>query len=150
VTTQVEPHWRLRAILGLLVVTLIGAIGIRTVAARPQDDDDDGGWQIPATAGHETNPIAATDQVIAKGKDIFKSKCQKCHGPAGKGDGPDADPKHKPGNLSDSSRASRNPDGVMFYKIWNGRKNPKMPAFKSEITRDDVWTVIQYAKTLRR
>ena len=46
--------------------------------------------------------------------------------------------------------ASRNPDGVMFYKVWNGRKNPKMPAFKSEMTRDDIWTVIQYAKTLRK
>jgi hypothetical protein len=38
----------------------------------------------------------------------------------------------------------------MFYRIWNGRKNPKMPAFKSELTRDEVWTVIQYAKSLRK
>ena len=102
------------------------------------------------TAAAEVNPITLTPAVLAKGKDLFKSKCQKCHGPAGQGDGPDADPKHKPGNLTDSSRASRNPDGVMFYKIWNGRKNPKMPAFKSEITRDDIWTVIHYAKTLRK
>jgi mono/diheme cytochrome c family protein len=125
-------------------------IAAAAVIVRVQEDDEDGGWQIPATAGREVNPIAASDQVIAKGKEIFKSKCQKCHGPLGKGDGPDADPKHKPGNLSDSSRASRNPDGVMFYKIWNGRQNPKMPAFKSEITREQVWTVIQYAKTLRK
>ena len=137
------------ATLGLLLVALVATIGVHAAAARTQDDDD-GGWQIPATAGREVNPIAVSDQVLAKGKDLFKSKCQKCHGPAGQGDGPDADPKHKPGNLTDSSRASRNPDGVMFYKIWNGRKNPKMPAFKSEITREEVWTVIQYAKTLRR
>jgi mono/diheme cytochrome c family protein len=149
VKTRLENHWNVLAIAGSLAVMLVATIGIRTVAARAQDDDD-GGWQIPATAGREVNPIPATDQILAKGKDIFKSKCQKCHGPAGKGDGPDADPKHKPGNLSDSSRASRNPDGVMFYKIWNGRKDPKMPAFKSEITRDDIWTVIHYAKTLRK
>jgi mono/diheme cytochrome c family protein len=131
-------------VLALLLSTMLT---VGAVTARMQDD---GGWQIPATALHETNPIAANDQVLAKGKDIFKSKCQKCHGPLGKGDGPDADPKHKPGNLSDGSRASRNPDGVMFYRIWNGRKNPKMPAFKSELTRDEVWTVIQYAKSLRK
>ena len=148
--TRVEIRWAMPAVAVGLVVALIAMVGIRSVAARVQDDDDDGGWQIPATAAREVNPIVASDQVIAKGKDIFKSKCQKCHGPAGKGDGPDADAKHKPGNLSDSGRASRNPDGVMFYKIWNGRKNPKMPAFKSEITRDDIWTVIQYAKTLRK
>ena len=38
----------------------------------------------------------------------------------------------------------------MFYKIWNGRRDPKMPAFKTDISREDVWTVIQYVKTLRR
>ncbi len=131
--------------LALVLSTMLtaGAVTVRV------QDDDDGGWQIPPTAARETNPIPANDQMLAKGKDLFKSKCQKCHGPLGKGDGPDADPKHKPGNLSDSGRASRNPDGVMFYKVWNGRKNPKMPAFKSELTRDEIWTVIQYAKTLR-
>jgi len=142
--------WRPAPILiGALTMALAATIGLRSAAARGQDDED-GGWQIPATAGREVSPIASSDQVLAKGKDIFKSKCQKCHGPAGKGDGPDADPKHKPGNLSDSGRASRNPDGVMFYKVWNGRTNPKMPAFKSELTRDEVWTVVQYAKTLRK
>ena len=114
-----------------------------------QDDDDDG-WKLPPSACCEVNPIPVNDQFLAKGRDLFKSKCQKCHGPLGKGDGPDADSKHKPGDLSDPRRASRNPDGVMFYKVWNGRANPKMPAFKSEMSRTDVWTVIQYAKTLRK
>jgi CubicO group peptidase (beta-lactamase class C family) len=31
----------------------------------------------------------------------------------------------------------------MFYKIWNGRSKPKMPPFKTDISREDVWTVIQ-------
>ena len=128
---------------------LVGLIGLRAVAVRAQDDDE-GGWTIPATAAKEPNPVAVNAQVIAKGKDIYKSKCQKCHGPSGKGDGPDADLKHKPGNFTDSSRASRNPDGVMFYKIWNGRKSPKMPALKGEISQDEVWTVIHYVKTLRK
>src|SRR5207248_1563181 len=111
---------------------------------------EEGGWTIPPTAAKEANPITVSDQVVAKGKDLYKSKCQKCHGPTGKGDGPDADVKHKPGNLTDASRASRNPDGVMFYKIWNGRKSPKMPAQKGEMTKDEVWTVIHYVKTLRK
>jgi len=133
-----------------LVVLLLCAIAAtRIVRAIGQDDEDDG-WKLPASACCEVNPIPATERFLAKGKELFKTKCQKCHGPEGKGDGPDADPKHKPGNLSDSRRASRNPDGVMFYKIWNGRTNPKMPAFKSEMTRDDIWTVIQYVKTLRK
>jgi hypothetical protein len=38
----------------------------------------------------------------------------------------------------------------MFYKIWNGRTRPKMPAMKSELDAMEVWTVIHYVKTLRR
>jgi hypothetical protein len=43
-----------------------------------------------------------------------------------------------------------NPDGVMFYKIWNGRAKPKMPAMKIDVTRTDVWAVIHYINTLRK
>ena len=61
-----------------------------------------------------------------------------------------ARPDHPPSDLTDGTRAARNPDGVMFYKIWNGRVRPKMPAFKTDVSREDVWTVIQYIKTLRK
>lgn len=116
-------------------------------SAPPRNPDS---WQIPPNADKETNPIAVTPQVLAKGKDLFKSNCQRCHGPEGTGNGPDGDPDHPPGDLTDSSRAPKNPDGVMFYKVWNGRNKPKMPAFKSQMTKNDVWTVIHYAKTLRK
>lgn len=128
----------------LVFVGLVGLLLARSLRA------DDEGWRIPADAARVTNPVAANERVLARGKDVYKSKCQRCHGASGIGNGPDADPEHKPGNLTDLSRASRNPDGVMFYKIWNGRKQPKMPAFKSEISREEVWTVIQYVKTLRK
>jgi mono/diheme cytochrome c family protein len=130
-----------RAFLCALIFARAGA------AQQPADSD---GWQLPAGAAAETNPVVVTPAVLAKGKDLYKSKCQKCHGPNGKGDGPDADRDHKPGDLTDGKRASRNPDGVMFYKVWNGRSKPKMPAFKTDISRADVWTVIQYVKTLRQ
>lgn len=108
------------------------------------------GWTIPAGAAQEPNPIAASPDVVAKGKTLFHDKCEKCHGKEGKGDGPDADPDQPPDDLSDASRAPKNPDGVMFYKIWNGRKSPKMTAFKTELSKEEVWTVIHYAKSLRK
>jgi mono/diheme cytochrome c family protein len=108
------------------------------------------GWTIPAGAAQEPNPIAASPEVVAKGKTLFHDKCEKCHGKEGKGDGPDADPDQPPDDLSDASRAPKNPDGVMFYKIWNGRKSPKMTAFKTELSKEEVWTVIHYAKSLRK
>ena len=54
------------------------------------------------------------------------------------------------GSLRFARLASRNPDGVMFYEIWNGRARPKMPAMKTDITQADVWAVVRYVKTLRK
>jgi mono/diheme cytochrome c family protein len=53
-------------------------------------------------------------------------------------------------DLTNAKRADRNSDGVMFYKVWNGRKKPKMPAFSAEITEEQAWAVVAYAQTLRK
>jgi mono/diheme cytochrome c family protein len=101
------------------------------------------GWTIPPDAASEKNPLTPSPKVIEKGQDQYNLHCEKCHGKKGLGDGPDVDRKDRksrPANLA----MSRNPDGVMFYKIWNGRHDPRMPAFKSEMTRDEVWQTVLY------
>jgi mono/diheme cytochrome c family protein len=135
------------------LASAVAASGARQQTPPPPSDatpaGNGKGWTIPAGAAQEPNPIAASPDVLAKGKELFHSKCEKCHGKSGKGDGPDADADQPPDDLTDASRAARNPDGVMFYKVWNGRKSPKMPAFKTELSKDEVWTVIHYAKSFR-
>lgn len=152
--TQPPPRSALRtwvavafAALGLAAVNVVRA---DADAPAPVLQSGSDGWQINRDAATLSSPVAATPAVLAKGQELYKAKCQRCHGTSGKGNGPDADSDHSPGDLTDGSRASRNPDGVMFYKVWNGRSKPKMPAFKADISRDDVWTVIQYVKTLRK
>ena len=127
---------------------LVAVASVVDVAGQVQDASD--GWHIPDGAAAEQSPVPANGAVIARGKGLYQSKCQRCHGPDGAGHGPEADREHPPADLTDARRASRNPDGVMFYKIWNGRSKPKMPALKTDISRQDVWTVINYVKTLRR
>jgi len=122
----------------------------RALAGQAQRPSRPDAWQIPPEAAGEKNPVAVSEAVLARGKQIYEAKCQRCHGPEGHGDGPDADPDQMPGDLSDSSRAPQNPDGIMFYKIWNGRSKPKMPAYSSELSREEVWTLIHYVKTLRK
>jgi mono/diheme cytochrome c family protein len=146
----------LAALTSAVMAASAGHAGQQTPEKPASSDPPSGGssgkgWTIPEGAAKEPSPIAPSPEVIAKGKSIFHDKCEKCHGKEGKGDGPDADPDQPPDDLTDGSRAGRNPDGVMFYKIWNGRKSPKMPAFKSEgLSKEEVWTVIQYAKSLRK
>ena len=127
-----------------LATTLTALLGLGVAAQGVP-----GGWQFPPDAETVANPLAATEEVLARGRRLYQSRCQRCHGSLGKGDGPEADPDRKPGDLSDRARASRNPDGIIFYKVWNGRRNPTMPAFKTEMERDDVWAVVHYVKTLR-
>ena len=40
------------------------------------------------------------------------------------------------------------PDGVLFYRVWNGKK--PMPAFKSDASQEEIWTVLEFVKTLKK
>jgi mono/diheme cytochrome c family protein len=82
---------------------------------------------------------------------VFKDKCTRCHGPGGLGDGPDSDHDAREDmDLTNPKRADRNSEGEVFYKVWNGRRRPKMPAFKEELTEQQAWAVVAYAQTLRK
>ncbi|HKW01493.1 MAG TPA: c-type cytochrome [Vicinamibacterales bacterium] len=127
----------------LLAFVTVGRADVRAAQGR-------GGWNIPATARTEKSPLTVDDKVLADGKKLFSSKCQRCHGASGKGDGPDGDPAHADDmNLTNPARAQQNPDGVVFYKIWNGRSSPKMPTFSEEISKEQAWTIVAYVQTLR-
>jgi len=136
------------ACLALVVHGLIFTASVTTVITQSPANSE--GWHIPEGAAMESNPQPLDPAVLAKGRMLYKSRCQRCHGADGTGHGPESDPDHPAANLTDASRASRNPDGVMFYKIWNGRAKPKMPAMSMEITRAEVWDLIRYVTTLRK
>jgi mono/diheme cytochrome c family protein len=139
---------------GIAAAAAVIGMSLVGLAAATQDasDDRNKGWTVPTDAAREANPVAASPDVLQKGEKLYRGKCQRCHGKEGKGDGPDADRDKPAGNFTDRMRVAFNPDGVMFYKVWNGRViAPKMPAFKSEgLSKDEVWTVIRFVNTLRK
>jgi len=109
------------------------------------------GWTLASDSETKKNPLAVDERVLTTGKAVFKQKCAKCHGPSGLGDGPDADPDHRDHqDLTNPKWVDRNPDGVVFYKVSNGRRRPKMPAFKEELTEEQIWSVVAYVQTLRK
>jgi mono/diheme cytochrome c family protein len=148
------PNARTRviaAVVAALALTgaLITAAGDRREPRPVQGSSS--GWQLPPEAPATKNPLTVDDKVVAAGREVFTDKCKKCHGPEGLGDGPDADPDFaEEMNLTNPKRAARNPDGVVFFKVTNGRKKPKMPSFKDELTPDQIWSVVSYVQTLRR
>src|SRR5262249_4075239 len=121
------------------------------VSARQAPAPRPGGWTLPDNAADEKNPFAGDATAIATGKTLFKKHCERCHGPGGKGDGPDADPDNQQDmDLTVARRAARNPDGVIFFKAWNGRAKPKMPAVKDDMTKEQLWQIVCYVQTLRQ
>lgn len=143
---SIRDAWRLLALGGVLML-LAAPVGYSTETGIAQASQ---GWNIPVDAARLDSPVLPDKAVLERGRRVYESRCRRCHGAAGRGDGPDRDPDHPPGNLTDPARAPRNPDGVVFYKVWNGRRSPKMPAFKSELSREEVWAVVHYVKTLRQ
>jgi mono/diheme cytochrome c family protein len=142
-------------ILGLtLTITVAGAAArqpSQPPAKGPAAQGSGSGWTLPPEAETTKNPLTVDATVLASGKAIFKDKCQKCHGPGGRGDGPDADPDAQEDmDLTTAKRAARNPDGVVFFKVSNGRKKPKMPVFKDELTKEQIWAVVSYVQSLRK
>jgi mono/diheme cytochrome c family protein len=142
-----RPRW---TVLCLALVVWCPTVGLEIVRVAAQAPEESQGWHIPEGAAGERSPAPLTPATLGRGQSLYRSKCQRCHGADGTGNGPDGDPAHRPGDLTDARRASRNPDGVMFYKIWNGRTEPKMPAMKTDASESDVWAVIHYVKTLRK
>jgi mono/diheme cytochrome c family protein len=145
---------RNRAFLFALLLSVPAAVTSAAIATTSIDaplQKSSGGWTLPPNAADTKSPLTVDDKVLAIGKKVYTDKCQKCHGPKGLGDGPDADPDHAEDmNLTNPKRADRNPDGVVFYKVSNGRRSPKMPAQKDQLSTEQIWSVVAYVQTLRK
>jgi mono/diheme cytochrome c family protein len=124
--------------IGAVVVALSVSVGAVASAQYA-------GWTIPPGAKDEKSPVKNAAEAANRGKALFASNCAKCHGPQGRGDGPDS--QHA-ADLTDEFRTELNPEGVLFYKVWNGHGS-EMPAFKSKLTRDETWNLVEYLKVLR-
>lgn len=109
------------------------------------------GWLIPPGGRDEKSPLSSVADAVTRGKALYASNCEKCHGADGKGSGP---PDYA-ADLTDELRIELNTEGVLFYKIWNGHaiqlrtQVDDMPAFSGKLSKDEVWAVVEYLKVLR-
>lgn len=99
-----------------------------------------------AAATVDVNPYKLTaensEDIFKKGKALFASNCQHCHGEAGDGNGPmvvsgayAGVPNYK--NLTIT-------EGQMFYSIYYGRN--AMGAHSSILNKKEIWTLVHYVK----
>ena len=109
-------------------------------------EEGDAEWKAPSRAARKKNPREANDESVAAGKKVFQKECASCHGDSGEGDGAAAkDLAVKPKDLT-GEHVSGQSDGALYWKITEGRA--PMTAFKTLLTDDERWDVVNYIRTL--
>jgi mono/diheme cytochrome c family protein len=124
-----------------------------TPAAQPPADLSKLTWDIPADADKTVNPVEATEESIAKGKEFFmgkKGNCVFCHGETGSGNKENL-PKLRrvPADLSNAERMPKLSDGEIFWKITKGIPWI-MPGREKQLTEEERWHVVNFVRTLSK
>lgn len=103
---------------------------------------------IPAAYANLSNPLPLTPVTVDRGEKIYATQCSSCHGGTGAGDGPAAKGMSPPpANLAWLSRMPMGQwDPFMYWTIADGGAayGTAMPAFKSTLSQDDIWSVVAY------
>lgn len=125
---------------GLLIAFIILFGSNKLLYAQSSD------WIAPKFVDTLNNPFNGDRASINEGKKLFNTICIVCHGMMGKGDGAAAAGLNKPTADLTSSKVQRQSDGVLFWKISEG--NPPMLSFKSSLSEDQRWKIINYIRQL--
>ena len=106
-------------------------------------------WLAPASASQLKNPLAGNVSVIKDAKKNYELYCAPCHGIGGKGDGAAAASLNpKPADHTSSAVQSQ-ADGVLFWKMSEGRGN--MASYKQILTDEKQrWALVNYIRTLKK
>jgi len=95
----------------------------------------------PPAVSEVKNPFEGKPEAIKEGEKIFDAKCADCHGGDAMGQsGPD---------LTDDQWSYGGSDADVLETVTNGRKGG-MPSWRSELSKDEIWKVIAYVRSLRK
>jgi len=132
---------------GLTLATLLGA------ASLSLSDE------ISPAERDRRNPVARSEETLRRGRVLWASHCETCHGAKGKGDGPNARlherrKGHAPRNLTDPAVQENLTDGEIYFRLVKGIVEDGtiiMPAYGPKVPVEaDRWTLVVYVRELGR
>lgn len=95
------------------------------------------------------NPLAATSENIAQGKEAFSSYCIVCHGLDGQNTGvPFARKMFPPVPSLASPDVQSYTDGQLEWIIANGLGPSGMPASRGILSDEEIWSIVLYLRHL--
>ena len=104
---------------------------------------------VPDAYRDAVSPLEVTDETIAEGAKLYAAHCASCHGAIGFGDGVEGlSLVPSPALLSYLMHRPLAGDAYLIWAIAEGgaQFGTEMPAFKSVLSEDDVWTIIAYMR----
>jgi high-affinity iron transporter len=137
--------------------TTIAAVE-RLIAALTRTADPD---SVAAAAGALTaalsdryrvdlDQVPGTAPPLARGAQVYQQYCASCHGPAGRGDGPEGlGLTPPPAALTDGVRLVTVSPLDFYRRITIGVAGTAMPAFETRLSSADRWAAAAYATLLR-
>jgi cbb3-type cytochrome c oxidase subunit III len=103
-----------------------------------------------AEAAKIQNPVAASPESIAAGKQAFTRYCANCHGLNAEGS-PGNDLTPEAPDLTDKQWKHGSTDGEIFNSIKNGiGPEFNMGAFGDQLKDEDIWKVVNYLRSLAK
>lgn len=159
---RLRPLILLAAALPAMVAGLLASPppATRADGAREKEEAPKGGHDhIPAPPEYADLhvPLSAwTDPaVIARGKEIYTTRCAVCHGAAGDGKGPAATALPlKPPDFRDEDGVADMRDNYWFWRVSEGGqaepfkdRGSAMPVWKAVLSVQDRWEVMAYQHT---
>ncbi|BAE50275.1 c-type cytochrome [Paramagnetospirillum magneticum] len=127
-------RWPLLAAAGLSAWFGAPGLGLLLVPAYP-------------TSFH-TSPTGFTAGSVARGQAVYVRHCQSCHGPEGRGDGPEASRQAVPPADLAAEHLWDHPDGDLFWWVSRGMVavdgRPAMPGFADKLSDTERWEVIDF------
>ncbi len=94
------------------------------------------------------NPVAMTEELLARGQDRFNIYCTPCHDRTGSGKGIVAEYGLVPPTNFHLETSRAFTDGHLFDVISNGIRN--MPGYRTQIPPRDRWAIVAYVRALQR
>ena len=141
---------------------------IRKVVARPSRDRSrahregshcrvPGRVAISPPTARPRNPVAPTPASIAAGKRAYDVTCAACHGNRAQGAVKagitisiiEEQRGKQPPDLTDDQSDHGSTDGDIFIVIKRGLPPTMMPGFDGQIPDDDIWSIVNYLRTLQ-
>ena len=87
-----------------------------------------------------------TDEVLARGAQLYMDNCSSCHGSGSTTETPTAKGMYIKPPQFPKHGVDDDPEGETYYKIEHGYRFTGMPAYKGHLTEEQIWDITYFLK----